>query len=110
MKDILDDLPISSVVSSDDTFNVLQRTQHYNNKSRRYNSIPEYCLHTIMGSNGHIIQQSKLNTEANVAKIADIDILKLRAQKKGVKINDWTVDNCCHSRKFIQICKYQSVL
>jgi len=83
MKDILDDLPISSVVSSDDTFNVLQRTQHYNNKSRRYNSIPEYCLHTIMGSNGHIIQQSTLRTEANVAKIADIDILKLRAQKRG---------------------------
>ena len=104
IQDALVTLPISSVVSSDDTFNVMQRTKEYNCKTKQTkqsNSISENCLHTIMGANGHIVQQSRLIGETNAAKLGDFTHLKDRLQEQNTKIHFWTVDNCCHSKNFI---------
>jgi hypothetical protein len=50
----LQKIKIPSVVSSDDTFNVLKRTTQLNNVTNQYDNVDGTALHTIMGANGVI--------------------------------------------------------
>ena len=51
----LQKIKIPSVVSSDDTFNVLKRTTQLNNVTNQYDNVDGTALHTIMGANGVVL-------------------------------------------------------